>query len=71
MTIDNCGEMILDATCIPLDIHCPTDLRLLNEAREWTERCIDVMHRPDIGVKEKPRIYRQEARRSYLNTSIK
>lgn len=69
ITIDNCGEMILDATCIPVDIHYPTDLRLLHEARQWTERCIDVMHRPDIGGKEKPRTYRQEARRDYLNLS--
>ena len=69
LTIDNFGEMILDATCIPVDIHYPTDLRLLHEAREWTERCIDAMHHPDIGVKEKPRTYRQEARRCYLNIS--
>jgi hypothetical protein len=69
ITIDNCGEMLLDATCIPVDIHYPTDLRLLSEAREWTERCNDVMHRPDIGAKEKPRTYRQEARRCYLNIS--
>lgn len=69
ITIDNCGEMILDATCIPVDIHYPTDLRLLHEARQWTERCIEAMHRPDIGVKGKPRTYRQEARRDYLNLS--
>ena len=50
-------------------IHYPTDLRLLGEAREWLERCIDVMHRPDIGVKGKPRTYRQEARWDYLNNS--
>ncbi len=69
ITFDNCGELILDATCVPVDIHYPTDIRLLHEAREWTERCIDAMHRPDIGVKEKPRTYRQEARREYLNIS--
>lgn len=69
ITFDNCGEMLLDATCIPVDIHYPTDLRLLHEAREWMERCIDVMHRPDIGIKEKPRTYREEARRDYLNIS--
>jgi IS5 family transposase len=69
VTFDNCGELILDATCVPVDIHYPTDLRLLHEAREWTERCIDAMHRPDIGVKEKPRTYREEARREYLHIS--
>ena len=30
----NQGVLILDATCIPADIKYPTDLGLLNEARE-------------------------------------
>jgi hypothetical protein len=61
--------MILDASCIPADIHFPTDLRLLHEAREWTERCIDKLHAPDKGQARRPRTYRQKARQSFLNLS--
>jgi hypothetical protein len=66
LCFDNQGELIMDATCIPVDIHYPTDFRLINEARLWTERCIDVMHSPDKGRKRIPRTYRQEARCAYL-----
>lgn len=34
----NRGTLILDATCVPDNIPCPVDLRLLNEAREPTEK---------------------------------
>ena len=63
---DNRGKLIVDATCTPADITYPTDLKLLNEAREKTEEIIDVMHRPFIGEKPKPRTYRQKARKDYL-----
>ena len=63
---DNRGKLIVDATCTPADITYPTDLKLLNEAREKTEEIIDVMHRPLIGKKPKPRTYRQKARKDYL-----
>ena len=33
--------LTIDATCTPTDITFPTDLKLLNEARESTERIID------------------------------
>jgi len=62
----NNGKMILDATCTPADIAYPTDLKLLNEAREKTEEIIDAFHVPDIGKKRKPRTYRRVARKSYL-----
>ena len=62
----NKGKMIVDATCTPADIAYPTDLSLLNEAREKTEEIIDVMHEPFIGVRSKPRTYRQKARKAYL-----
>ncbi|OQY05998.1 MAG: hypothetical protein B6I25_04755, partial [Planctomycetales bacterium 4572_13] len=44
----------------------PTDLSLLNEAREKTEAMIDAMHEPFISLRKKPRTYRQKARKAYL-----
>jgi IS5 family transposase len=64
---DNCGFLLLDATCAPSDIRYPTDLRLLNEAREKLEEIIDVLHEPDAGKEEKPRNYREKARKQYLS----
>ncbi|QSX09266.1 IS5 family transposase [Alkalibacter rhizosphaerae] len=61
------GKLILDATCAPSDIRFPTDLRLLNEAREKLEEMIDVLHAPDISVLPKPRTYRNRARKDYLS----
>ncbi|MFC1637022.1 IS5 family transposase [Planctomycetota bacterium] len=63
---ENQGKLIMDATCTPADITYPTDLKLLNEAREKTEQMIDVMHAPFIGKRKKPRTYRQRARYDYL-----
>ena len=40
----NQGRLILDATCAPADIKYPTDLGLLNQAREHTEKIIDALH---------------------------
>ena len=62
----NKGHLIMDATCAPADIHYPTDVRLLNEAREKLEDIIDTLHQPDIGKCTKPRTYRKEARKNYL-----
>lgn len=62
----NRGKLIMDATCTPADITHPTDLKLLNEAREKTEEIIDAMHTPFIGKRKKPRTYRQKARQDYL-----
>jgi hypothetical protein len=58
--------MIVDATCTPADIAYPTDVSLLNEAREKSEEIIDAMHEPFVGVRRKPRTYRQKARKAYL-----
>jgi hypothetical protein len=60
------GKLLLDATCAPADIAYPTDLSLLNEAREKLETIIDVLHAPRSGKEKKPRTYRQKARRAYL-----
>ena len=62
----NKGKLIVDATCTPADVAYPTDLNLLNEAREKTEAMIDTMHVPLIGKRKKPRTYRQKARKDYL-----
>lgn len=62
----NKGKLIVDATCTPADVAYPTDLNLLNEAREKTEAMIDTMHVPLIGQTTKPRTYRQKGRKDYL-----
>lgn len=62
----NKGKLIVDATCTPADVAYPTDLNLLNEAREKTEAMIDAMHAPRVGNCKKPRTYRQKARKDYL-----
>ena len=63
----NSGTIAIDATCAPADIAFPQDLNLLNDAREITEKIIDKLHIP--GKKTKPRTYRQEARKNFLNMS--
>lgn len=65
-TPSNKGKLIVDATCTPADVAYPTDLNLLNEAREKTEAIIDTMHAPLIGKSKKPRTYRRKARKDYL-----
>ena len=60
------GEMIIDATCTPADITYPTDLKVLNHAREITEQVIDVVHLPLRGHVPKPRTYRHKARQRFL-----
>jgi transposase, IS5 family len=63
---ENKGKLILDATCAPADIRYPTDISLLNEAREKLEAIIDVLYLPLQGVMTKPRTYRETAHREYL-----
>ncbi len=58
----NRGTLILDATCVPQDIRYPTDISLLNEARERLEGMIDRA----FPKGQKPRSYRRIARRDYL-----
>ena len=61
----NKGTLILDATCAPADIAYPTDVNLLNEAREKLENMIDTLQ-PQRYAKPKPRTYRRKARKEYL-----
>ena len=65
------GKLLVDATCAPADITYPTDLKLLNAARELTEQMIDTMHAPRIGQKKKPRTYRKKARKQFLAAALK
>jgi transposase, IS5 family len=61
----NKGKLIVDATCVPVDIKYPTDLNLLNEAREKLEGMIDICYEG----KEKPRTHRRVARKDYLTAA--
>ena len=52
----NRGTLILDATCCPADIHYPTDVGLLNHARELVEKMIDLLYSAARDLyPEKPR----------------
>ena len=62
----NKGKLLIDATCTPADITFPTDLKILNKAREHSEEIIDELHRPHKGVRKKPRNYRKKARKEFL-----
>ena len=66
---ENKGKLLLDATCAPADIRYPTDLSLLNEAREKTEKAIDTLYNQDLGLAKKPRTYRKLARKDYLRVT--
>jgi hypothetical protein len=67
----NQGQLILDATCIPADIHFPTNIWLLNKVREALEEVIDTLHKPLAGTEKKPRTYRNRVRKDYLNIDKK
>ena len=64
----NKGEVIYDATVCPRDIAYPTDLGLLNKAREITEGIIDELHTKNQQGK-KPRTYRKIARKANLKVA--
>ena len=62
---ENSGTLMLDATCAPQQISFPQDINLLNEARENLEGIIDtVCYEYNLC---KPRMYRRNARKDYLN----
>jgi len=79
----NKGTLILDATCTPANIAFPQDINLCNEAhlaarpaseaceraREKTEEMIEAMHAGNRGIKEKPRLDKQKARKAYLKVA--
>jgi hypothetical protein len=59
------GQLIVDATVVEQAIRFPTDLSLLNEAREFSEKIIDALCKK-MNADSKPRTYRQKARSAYL-----
>lgn len=63
----NKGKLILDASCAPADIKYPTDLEILNQAREETEKILDCLYKEvKEKLKKKPRTHRKIARKKYL-----
>jgi len=62
----NKGTMILDATVAPADIRYPTDLSLLNECREGTEKIIDNVWDKTDRKGHKTAYNRKKARKGYL-----
>jgi hypothetical protein len=67
----NSGKLLIDATAVPADIKYPTDLDLLNTAREKSERLTDELHEECKTSEKKPRTYRRTARRYYLRVAKK
>lgn len=65
----NNGKLLMDATCVPADITYPTDLKLLNTAREKSEQIIDELHKARGRGYKKPRTYRQRARKQFLSVA--
>jgi len=63
----NQGKMVLDATCAPADIRYPSDLSLLNEARENTEQIIEVLWPYSQRKGHKTRYNRKKAQKQYLS----
>ncbi|MGL4852104.1 MAG: IS5 family transposase [Phocaeicola sp.] len=59
------GSIKIDATVTDAEIKYPTDLDLLNSAREKSEELIDKLC--SISSFPKPRMYRRNARRDYLS----
>lgn len=64
-TLKTKGKLKLDATIADQMIKYPTDLDLLNDSRQESERIIDALCK-QLGVEKKPRTYRRKARQSYL-----
>lgn len=59
------GSISIDATVTPVNITYPTDLKLLNATRIETEKLIDELYK-ESTLNEKPRTYRQNAKKDYL-----
>ena len=64
------GKLKLDATVADQMIQYPTDLDLLSDSRQQSERLIDQLAAL-LKLSKKPRTYRRNARRDYLNVAKK
>jgi len=69
-TPKNEGKLLLDATVADQMIVFPTDLGLIANSRQESERIIDVLC-TTVNISLKPRTYRRIARKDYLNLSKK
>jgi transposase, IS5 family len=72
--LPNAGSMMVDATACPQDIAYPTDLNLINNARAKSEQLIDILYEvlKEAGKDmDKPRTYREIARKEYLKVAQK
>jgi hypothetical protein len=66
----NWGTLSIDASCTPADIPYPTDLKLLNEGRESTERIIDdLSDQSSHRSKYRPRYDRGKAHANFLSVA--
>ena len=59
------GSMKIDVTCVNAEVRYPTDIDLLNDAREVSDRIIDRLYK-ELKV-QRPGTYRQVAGSNYLN----
>ena len=69
--VKNKGQLIVDATCTPADIRYPNDMSLLNESRLNAERIIDFLHSFNPRSDGKPRDYRVNAHRDFIEYTKK
>ena len=65
------GVLLMDASVSPQNITYPTDLKVLNSAREKSELIIDNLYNKNIHGAIKPRTYRRLARKDFLTTNKK
>jgi hypothetical protein len=70
-TLPNQGKLLMDATVSPQAITFPTDMKLLDAARRKSEHIIDLLHEATALHLEKPRTYRENARKDFLNIAKK
>lgn len=63
--VQNHGKLLVDATVAEQSVRYPTDISLLNDAREISEKLVDELYTLS-STSKKPRTYRQKARRQYL-----
>ena len=66
----NWSTLSIEASCTPADITFTTDLKLLNEARQSTERVLDDLCKQGNGYgAHRPRYGRGKARAHFLNVA--
>ena len=67
-TVTHKGKLIIDATACPQDIAFPTDLGLLNDARQKTDELIGKLYSKALH-KKIPRRDSKKAQKHYLNVA--